>query len=70
MSLHGRVFSSAPVGFVHQVGQVQLTLTCDHTEVFVVLEEVQQLGAVGHPEGESAGAGLLPLHGKYMSSVT
>lgn len=50
-----------PVSFVHQVGQIQLTLPRERAEVFVMLEEVQQLGGVGHPEGESAGDGLLPL---------
>lgn len=59
-----------PVSLVHQVGQIQLTLLGEWAEVFVMLEEVQQLRGVGHPEGESAGDGLLPLQGKYSSGVT
>ncbi|TNN78221.1 hypothetical protein EYF80_011461 [Liparis tanakae] len=54
---------SVPVRSVHQVGQVQLTFPRERAEVFVTLEEVQQLGGVGHPEGQSAGAGLLSLQG-------
>lgn len=53
--------SSVPVSFVHQVGQIELTLLCEWAEVFVMLEKVQKLRGVGHPEGESARDGLLPL---------
>lgn len=55
---------------MHQAGQVQLTLLCEGAQVFVVLEEVQQLRGVGHPEGHSAGNALLPLQGKRSGSVT
>jgi len=61
---------SVPVRSVHQVGQIQLTLPRERAEVFVALEEVQQLGGVGHPEGESPGAGLLSLHGAKCSSFS
>ena len=53
---------------MHQVGQIQLTLMGERSEVLVMLEEVQQLGGVGHPEGESAGDGLLPLKGKNLDT--
>lgn len=53
-----------PVSFVHQVGEIQLTLLCEQAEVSVVLEEIQQLGGVGHPEGESPRDALLPLWGQ------
>ena len=59
----------SPVSSVHQVGQVQLTLLCERAEVFVMLDEIQQLGGVGHPEGERPGNGLLPLRVKHSSRV-
>lgn len=37
---YGLIVSCLPVGFVHQVGQVQLALLCQWGEVLVMLEEV------------------------------
>lgn len=54
-----------PVGAVHQATQVQLTLPRQNTQISVALEEVEQLGGVGHPKGQSTSGGLLALQRKH-----
>lgn len=58
-----------PVSTLHQVGQIQLTLPRQRTQIVVALEKVEQFGGVGHPKGQSAADGLLSLWGKYSSRV-
>lgn len=60
---------SVPVGAVHQAGQTQLTLPRQRAQIVVALEEVEQLGGVGHPKGLSAGGGLLALKADTESAV-
>lgn len=50
-----------PVGFMHQVRQVQLTLLCEQVEVFVTFKEVEKLRRVGHPKHQRPDHELLPL---------
>lgn len=57
--------ASVPVGAVHQVGQIPLTLPRQRAQISVALEEVEQFRGVGHPEGQSAGAGTLALRRRY-----
>lgn len=50
---------------MHQATQVQLTLPRQNTQISVALEEVEQLGGVGHPKGQSTSGGLLALQRKH-----
>lgn len=63
------VHPSVPVGVVHLVGQIQLTLLRERAKVFVVLQKVQQLRGIGQPEGENPGDGPVPLRSQSQQQI-